>query len=77
MENKKDELTDLEKDLVGLFKIMKLDQTDIIGIMLMLKHNQNGQLDLVRYLRDINPNDYDKSALLNKVFEISLKYKDE
>ncbi len=74
-EEETEELTDLEERLFEMFKIMKIDSYDIVPMMLELHHaGEEGQIELIKYLRDIDPNNYDKEVLLDKIDEIGRKY---
>ena len=64
-------LSELEKDLIHLLRDINLDTDSIIPMMLLLRNNVKGQLKLLKYLRTIDPNNYNKSKLFRFVDDLS------
>ena len=70
MQKEESVLTPLEESLVVILKELGLNQTETIGVMLMLKQNPKKQEELFNYIRNSNPRDLTSRVIVDKVLEI-------
>ncbi len=63
-------LTPTERALVFIMQTLEIAEDSIIGIMLKLKDNEEGQNLLIEFIRNSEPKELTEEKLVHKTWEI-------